>query len=83
MIGDPITLIHPKKPGWLIFIDGIREADMCRGKARFRLFFLIETVKWDPKEEANMLKKSEKIHAVAFSQWWFDTTQDGWRITKP
>lgn len=82
MIGDPITLEHPKKPGRLVFVDGIREP-APRGKGRFSLYFQIESVRWDERRQANRLIKAQKIHAVAFSQWWFDTTQDGWRIAKP
>jgi hypothetical protein len=80
MIGDPITLEHPKKPGRLIFIDGIREPAKRRG--RFSLFFQIERVRWDAKRQTNVLLNAKKIHAVAFSQTWFDLTQDGWRIAQ-
>jgi hypothetical protein len=81
MIGDPITLEHPKKPGHSIFIDGIVEPIKVKG--RLSLFFQIERVEWDAKHEANILVKTDKVHAVAFSQTWFDLTQDGWRIMKP
>jgi hypothetical protein len=81
MLGDPITLEHPKKPGRLIFIDGIREPAPVKG--RFSLYFQIERVRWDAKRQSNVLLKAEKIHAVAFSQTFFDLTQDGWRIAQP
>lgn len=81
MFGDPLTLEHPRKRGHLIFIDAIREP--AKAKGRFSLLFQIERVRFDAKAQENRLVKTERIHAVAFSQTWFDLTQDGWRIAKP
>lgn len=80
MIGDPICLEHPRKRG-LIFIEGVREPAKVKG--RFSLFFQIERAHFSAKLQDNVLESTKKIHAVAFSQTWFDLTQDGWRIAKP